>query len=177
MVFFFLLFFLCSLSHCLLFIHLIYFLITITRKTMRCYQKLFCNLYKFVWKSINSIKMDGNQNFRHLFLLTDVLSWMHLLFPLFLSTYNRDIILLQTNRGNSSLISIKGGGLVVELHKKILVNILPAEYRPQEAKRSSQVDVRQDPSKEDPQAHYWREENSVLWWCSACWVWSQPEKR
>lgn len=30
------------------------------KKTMRCYQKLFCNLYKFVWKSINSIKMDGN---------------------------------------------------------------------------------------------------------------------
>lgn len=48
-VLFFLLYFYVLYSHCLLFIHLIYFLIlTDNNKTMRCYQKLFCNLYKFV---------------------------------------------------------------------------------------------------------------------------------
>lgn len=42
-------------------IYLIYFLISIIKKTIRYYPKLFCNLYKFVWKSVNSIKIDGNQ--------------------------------------------------------------------------------------------------------------------
>lgn len=35
------------------------------KKNIRRYQKLFCNLYKFVSKSVNSIKMDGNQKCYH----------------------------------------------------------------------------------------------------------------
>lgn len=49
------------------------------KKTIRHNFKLFCNLYKFVWESINSIKIDGNLNCIDFFLMSFTLMYDSLL--------------------------------------------------------------------------------------------------
>lgn len=68
-VLFFSVVFLCSLHTLFTFYSLNLFPNNDKKKTITRYQKLFCNLYKFVWKSINSIKMDGNQKCHHVYFL------------------------------------------------------------------------------------------------------------